>query len=117
MRYVRYFCIAVFAVALIAIALANRNVVTVKVLPEEIAGLFAVNPQVDVPLFVVMFGGLLAGLLVGFIWEWLREHRIRSEAAKSGRELRRLERENKRLRAQKEENQGDDVLALLDEAS
>ena len=51
MRYIRYVCIAVFAVALIAVALANRGPVTLKLLPDEIAGLFAVAPTVELPLF------------------------------------------------------------------
>lgn len=117
MRYIRYICIATFAVALVAIAVANRNMVQLKVLPDELAGLFAVNPQIQLPLFVVIFGGILVGLLVGFVWEWFREHAVRAESAKKGREVRRLERENKRLKSEKAENQGDDVLALLDEAS
>lgn len=117
MRYIRYICIAVFAIALVAVAMANRNIVTLKVLPDEVAGLFAVNPQVNLPLFLVIFGGILAGILVGFVWEWLREHAIRVDARQKGRELRRLERENKKLVADKAENQGDEILALLDEPS
>lgn len=116
MRYIRYACIAIFAVALIAVALANRGLVTLKLLPTEIAGLFAVAPTVDLPLFVVIFGGIIAGLLVGFVWEWLREHTIRSESARNAREVRRLEREVKRLKSEKHEGK-DEVLALLDEAS
>ncbi|MEX0312488.1 MAG: LapA family protein [Tateyamaria sp.] len=116
MRYIRYACIAVFAVALIAVALANRGLVTLKLLPAEIAGLFAVAPTVDLPLFVVIFGGIIVGLLVGFVWEWLREYTIRSENARNAREVRRLEREVKRLKAEKHEGK-DEVLALLDEAS
>jgi lipopolysaccharide assembly protein A len=116
MRYVRYACIAVFALALIAVALANRGFVTLKLLPVEIAGLFAVAPTVDLPLFVVIFGGIIAGLLVGFVWEWLREHKIRAENARNAREVRRLEREVARLKSGKHEGQ-DEVLALLDKAS
>ncbi|WP_299045854.1 LapA family protein [uncultured Tateyamaria sp.] len=116
MRYIRYACIAIFAVALIAVALANRGLVTLKLLPDEIAGLFAVAPTVELPLFVVIFGGIVAGLLVGFVWEWLREHNIRAESARNAREMRRLEREVKRLKSEKHEGK-DEVLALLDEAS
>ncbi len=116
MRYVRYLCIAIFAIALVAVALANRTIVPVKVLPNEIAGLFAVNPQVELPLFLVIYGGILVGLLVGFVWEWIREHGQRAEAAREARERRRLEREVKRLKTEKHEGK-DDVLALLDEAS
>lgn len=116
MRYVRYACIAVFAVALIAVALANRGMVTLQLLPDEISGLFAVAPTVQLPLFVVIFGGIIVGLLVGFVWEWLREHTIRAENARNAREMRRLEREVKRLKSEKHEGK-DEVLALLDEAS
>ena len=116
MRYIRYACIATFAVALFAVALANRTVVTLKVLPDEIAGLFTVNPSINLPLFVVICGGIIAGLLVGFVWEWFREHAMRAEASKSSRSVRRLEHEIARLKGQSADNQ-DDVLALLDKAS
>lgn len=116
MRYIRYFCIAVFAIALIAVALANRGMVEIKLLPAEIAGLFTQKPQIELPLFVIILGSILVGLLVGFIWEWLREHALRADAASVAREKRRLEREVQTLKA--ERNQGkDEVLALLDEAS
>jgi uncharacterized integral membrane protein len=116
MRYVRYACIAIFAVALIAVALANREFVTLRLLPDEIAGLFAVAPEVQLPLFVVIFGGILAGVMVGFVWEWMREHTVRSENTRNAREVRRLDREVKRLKGEKHQGK-DEILALLDEAS
>lgn len=116
MRYVRYLCIVIFAVALISVALANRASVALKVLPEEVSGWFAVSPEWNVPLFLVILGSVVAGLLVGFIWEWIREHGQRADAAKQTREIRRLEREVARLKEEKHEGK-DDVLALLDEAS
>lgn len=116
MRYVRYLCIAVFAVALISIALANRAIVPVRVLPSEVAHWFALDPQIDLPLFIVILGSIVAGLLVGFIWEWIREYGQRAEAARRAREMRRLEREVARLKGEKHKGK-DEVLALLDEAS
>lgn len=116
MRYVRYLCIAVFAVALVSIALANRGMVSLQVLPVEISGLFALNPSVQLPLFAVILGSVLAGLLIGFVWEWIREYGERAEAAKQAREMRRLQREIDRLKAQQHEGK-DEVLALLDKAS
>ena len=116
MRYIRYACIAIFAVALIAVALANRTFVTLKLLPDEIAGWFAVKPSISLPLFAVIFGGIIAGLLVGFVWEWFREHKIRADASRSARENRRLEREIARLKGDASTGE-DDVLALLDKAS
>ncbi len=115
MRYVRYACIAVFAIALIAVALANRNLVEIKLIPDGIAELFAMNPRIELPLFLIIYAGILVGFIVGWIWEWIREHGQRAEAARQAREMRRLAREVKKLKGEK--NQGkDEVLALLDEA-
>jgi lipopolysaccharide assembly protein A len=63
----------------------------------------------------VIFGGILVGLLIGFIWEWLREHRIRAEAARTRRELTESRREVEKLREARPKEAGDDVLALLDD--
>ncbi|MBU3261752.1 MULTISPECIES: LapA family protein [Roseovarius] len=116
MRYIRYASIAIFALALILIALANRNMVQVRVLPDELSGLAALNPSYEVPLFVVIFGGILFGLVVGLIWEWIREHGERVEAARKARELSALRAEVRRLKGEKHEGK-DEVLAILDEAS
>lgn len=115
MRYIKYALIAVFGAALVAVALANRSVVSLQLIPSEVAGWFAVNPQIELPLFIVIFGGIVVGLFVGFVWEWIREHALRAEAARQAREMRRLQREVARLRGEKHEGK-DEVLALLDEA-
>jgi len=116
MRYIRYALIAAFAVILISVALANRQPVSLQLIPDEVAGWFAMNPTIELPLFIVIFGGLIAGLFVGFVWEWVREHGHRADAARKGRECRRLEREVARLKEARDEGK-DEVLALLDEAS
>ncbi len=116
MRYVRYFCIAIFALALISVALANRDMVSLQVLPSEVSGWFVLNPRIELPLFIVILGSIVAGLLIGFVWEWIREYGERAAAAKQAREMRRLEREVARLKAENHEGK-DEVLALLDEAS
>lgn len=116
MRYIRYASIAIFALALILIALANRNIVQVRVLPDELSELAALNPSYELPLFVVIFGGILLGLIVGLIWEWIREHGERAEAARKARELSALRAEIQRLKGEKHKDK-DDVLAILDEAS
>ena len=116
MKYIRYASIAVFTLALVLIALANRGMVTLRVLPDELAGFAALNPTYDLPLFVVIFGGILAGLILGFIWEWIREAGERAAAARQARELASLRAEVTRLKKTEARNR-DEVLALLDEAS
>jgi uncharacterized integral membrane protein len=116
MRYVRYLCIAIFAVAIISVALANRAMVSLQIIPAEISGWFVTNPSIEMPLFLVILGSIVVGLLVGFVWEWIREHGHRADAATQARETRRLEREVARLKGEKHEGK-DEVLALLDEAS
>ena len=116
MRYVRYLCITIFAVALVSVALANREVVSLQMLPTEVSGLFAMNPSIQLPLFIVILSSILAGLLVGFVCEWIREYGERAEAAKQVREMRRLQRELDKLRAEQHVGK-DSALALLDQAS
>lgn len=116
MRYVRYLCIAIFALAIVSVALANRAIVSLQILPAEVSGWFAANPTINMPLFLVILGSVVVGLLVGFVWEWIREHGQRADAAKQAREMRKLEREVARLKEEKHQGK-DEVLALLDEAS
>ena len=116
MRYIKYALIAVFGIALISVAVANRDHVSIQLIPNEVAGWFAMNPQIELPLFIIIFGGIVVGLFVGFVWEWLREYSQRAEAARQAREMRRLQREVKRLKGEKHEGK-DEVIALLEEAS
>ncbi|MFC3119271.1 lipopolysaccharide assembly protein LapA domain-containing protein [Jhaorihella thermophila] len=116
MRYIRFAFLAVLGIVLISVSLANRGFVTLKLMPDDLAALAGFNFTLSLPLFVVVLGGIAAGLVIGFIWEWMREFRIRREADAKAREVRKLEREVTRLK--KKESQGrDDVLVILDEAS
>jgi uncharacterized integral membrane protein len=116
MRYIRYAFLAALGLVLGAMALANRGAVTLQLLPEGIAELVGLNREILLPLFVVIFGGIILGLLIGFMWEWLREHKLRAESSRKGSEVKKLEREVRRLKGRAAEGK-DEVLALLDEAS
>ncbi len=116
MRYLRYAFLAILGITLISISLANREVVELKLMPDAIADLLGVNFSTSLPLFVVVLGGVVAGLVLGFLWEWLREHKHRRDATAKTGEVRKLEREVKKLKKKQNEGQ-DEVLALLDEAS
>jgi uncharacterized integral membrane protein len=98
---------------LLTVALANRAPVTLKALPEDLAAFTGFAWQIELPLFMVIFGGIIAGLLIGFVWEWFREMKHRSTASRKTREVARLERE---LAVMKDSQSvpKDDILAILD---
>ena len=119
MRYIRYGFLAGLAICLVTLALANRATVTLSSLPDGLAmipGLGAFAFSVNVPLFVAIFAGIAIGLLIGFVWEWLREHKIRAEAAERGGQLRKLEDELQKTRNERDSGK-DEVLAILDQSS
>ena len=90
--------------------------VRLQLLPDGLADLVGVNPSWQVPLFVVIFGGVLGGLIIGFVWEWIREAGERVAAARQKREMERLKSELRRLKGERHQGK-DEVLALLEEAS
>ena len=110
MRYFRYSFYAVLMLMLVLLALANREIVTLAVLPEELSGILPVSIQL--PMFVVIMLSMLAGLLVGYVLEYFREHKLRREAAAKKREVANLSREVDALKKQAGTEE-DDVLALL----
>ena len=78
------------AILLIALAVANRQFVTVSLDP------FSVNPPaaaVTLPLFALIIVLLILGVLIGGVAAWLRQGGWR-------RTVRRLEREVRELRAE-----------------
>lgn len=101
------------AVALIAIASANRTPVELRLLPEEMSAFFGGGQVLQVPLFLVIFAAVLAGLLIGLVWEWLRAAGVRAEASQHKRQVGHLEREVSRLRGAKGEDT-DEIVALLE---
>lgn len=113
LRYLRYGVLLLLALLALTVATANRGMVTLHALPQDLALFSGFAWQIDLPLFVVFFGGMALGLLVGFVWEWLREHRHRAEASSKAAEARRLQRELAAMRDAKGQVQ-DEVIALLE---
>lgn len=112
-RTLRYVFLGLLALVLLTVALANRTPVVVRLLPDGVGEFLRLGGSVELPLFLIIFGGIVAGLLIGFVWEWFREAKYRSTSSTKTREVSRLERELAVLRDTKSEPQ-DDVLALLD---
>jgi len=91
-RIVGWFVLVPLCVVLIIFALANRQPVTVNFNP------FAVEPEtasqrLDVPLFLVIFAVLLAGIVLGGIATWFAQGPRRRDERHLRRETERLHRE------------------------
>lgn len=112
-RTLRFVFLGLLAIVLLTVALANRAPVALRAMPDDVGAFLGLGGAVELPLYLVIFGGIVAGLLIGFVWEWFRESKHRSMSTRKAREVSRLERELAVLRDTREEPQ-DEILALLD---
>lgn len=115
LRLIKYAFLIVVAIALVLVAMANRDVVTLELIPADLSAWIGVHYAIELPLFVVVLGGVALGLLIGFVWEWIRESRIRSEAKTQKRTAKKLEREVQSLKGRQNEGK-DEILALVEDA-
>jgi uncharacterized integral membrane protein len=114
LRFLKYLFLILVAVALVLMALANRETVVIEMVPEALVGWFGIQYAVQLPLFLVILGAVMVGILVGFVWEWLREYRFRVDAKTHKRTAQALEREVKTLKGSTGNDAKDDILALVD---
>jgi lipopolysaccharide assembly protein A len=114
MAYLRYAVLTLVAIAFVTLALANRALVTVQLLPDTLASLLGFNLGFTLPLFMVLGLAIALGLMLGFVWEWLREHSYRAEAARARREADALRAQVAQVEQTNPAARKDEVLALLD---
>jgi len=80
-RILRLILLVLIAAPVVAFAVGNRGVATFQLWPYEI----------DLPIFMVVFGALIAGLILGAIMAWMAaigpRRRARAEAKKLRTEL------------------------------
>ena len=111
LRYIKLVLLAAILIVIVTLSLANRGAVTLHLLPEAIAHIMPLSVQV--PLFLVILISILVGLLLGYIFEWLREHKHRREAARRKREAAQLKGQVQELK-RKHMTDEDEVLAIID---
>lgn len=116
MRAIRLVFVFLVAVVLIGVALANRQMITISLFPAQFGQYLGGNWSLTLPAFLALFVAVLFGVLIGFLWEWLREASIRAKASRQKQELSRLEREVQQLR-QEHAAPKDEVLAILSKSS
>lgn len=114
MRFIRLLFVVSLAIVLNAVALANRDTVTLSAFPANFGQYLGGQWTVDLPLFLVIFLAFALGMLAGLIWEFLREAHIRREARQRSAEVARLESEVGHLRSRHAAPR-DEVLAILDQ--
>ncbi|MBK4215691.1 DUF1049 domain-containing protein [Paracoccus caeni] len=113
MRAIRLLFVVLLALFLIALALANREIVTLSAFPANFGQFLGGQWTVNLPLFLVIFVAFAGGMLAGLVWEWLREAHIRREARAHRDRAARLESEVGQLRQDHAAPQ-DEVLAILE---
>jgi len=110
MRTLKLLLLALILVALVVLAVANRDVVVLNLLPQGLDRVMRLS--VRLPLFVVILASVVVGVALGYLLEWLREHKHRRRASQKAHEAARLNREVAQLRKETGRPE-DDVLALL----
>ncbi|WP_188823070.1 LapA family protein [Brucella endophytica] len=89
-RFVTIIILVPLAIVLVALSVANREMVTLTLDPFNPG-----NPALSwsAPLFVWLFGALIAGLILGSAATWVRQGKHRKRARESKAEADRLRRE------------------------
>ncbi|MDO5632397.1 MAG: LapA family protein [Paracoccus sp. (in: a-proteobacteria)] len=112
MRLIRLIFVVLLALILIAVALANRQVVTLNAFPAQFGQYLGGTWSVQLPLFLVILLAVLVGMVAGLIWEWLREAHLRRESSYRAAELARLEQSPGQSKANLRPQ--DEILAIVD---
>jgi uncharacterized integral membrane protein len=94
-KTIAFLILAPLALAIIALAVANRQTVTISFDPFN-----AVSPAyvAQAPLFLLVFVLVIAGVLIGGVAAWLKQSRWRRRARRLEAHLHRAEAEVERLK-------------------
>ena len=97
-NFLKFLVLAPLAVIFLSFDMANRQNVTISFDPFN-TGDFPL-PQVVLPLFLVLIGTLMLGVLLGGVATWMRQGRYRRAARDARRSTEILRGENETLRDQ-----------------
>ena len=97
-NFLKFIIVAPLVVIFLSFDMANREKVLISFDPFN-SGDFPL-PKVELPLFVVLIGTLMFGVLLGGVATWMRQGRIRRAARDARRSTESLRGENESLRDQ-----------------
>ena len=117
LRILNLVILGLLFVVLLGLAFANRTLVVLEAMPPSLAQWIGVDWTVQMPLFLVVLMAVLLGIVIGLVWEWVRESGQRAEATRLGQELKRTEERLAETRRDLPAGQKtrDDILALLND--
>ena len=84
----------------------------IRILPSELEGFLGGGMIFSIPIFVLFLCGVVFGLFIGFVWEWIREMKHRSAASRKSKELAKVENELSQLKRESGQNE-DEIMLLL----
>ena len=89
----------------------------IRILPIELEGFFGGGMIFSIPIFVLFLCGVIFGLFVGFVWEWIREMKHRSASSRKSKELAKVENELSQLKRESGQNEDEIMLLLKNKAN
>ena len=89
----------------------------IRILPSELEGFLGGGMIFSIPIFVLFLCGVVFGLFVGFVWEWIREMKHRSASNRKSKELAKVENELSQLKRESGQNEDEIMLLLKNKAN
>lgn len=105
MTILKWIILAPIVLFFVLLALANRHIVSVKF--DPLAGPDSLLPTLDVPLFSVLFTGLLLGTILGGIGTWISQGKHRSNARKARQNAKKWQAEAEQLNRERQQQNAD----------
>jgi uncharacterized integral membrane protein len=107
LRYLKLLVFLPIAIAVVALAVINRGPARLVFLPPQLGGV-----EVTLPMFVVIFLSVMAGVLIGGMAAWFVQGRHRRLERSYRREAEALKAEAQRLRSMQPADPGYALPAL-----
>ena len=113
MNYLKFLIWTLVGLILILFALSNNQTVEIHVLPDSFGGSSGLEANYSLPLFVILYAILTLGLILGILFEFLRERKHRVNLKQAHKDIKLLQSEMEKL---KSSNLGSDseILNLID---